>query len=173
MKVFSGYLSDRFGKRKPLILLGYGLAAASKPLFPLAAGLFPVLGARFADRIGKGLRGAPRDALIADVTPAALRGRAFGLRQSMDTVGAFVGPILAIGLMIAFANDMRAVFWVAVIPAVLAVLCVVFWVREPAAAQGRQRHRSALPISSSSAAPIGASSRSAACSRWRASARRS
>ena len=136
VKVFSGYLSDRFGKRKPLILLGYGLAAASKPLFPLAAGLYPVRGARFADRIGKGLRGAPRDALIADVTPAALRGRAFGLRQSMDTVGAFVGPILAIGLMIAFANDMRAVFWVAAIPAVLAVLCVVFWVREPSAAKG-------------------------------------
>lgn len=133
VKVFSGYLSDKFGKRKPLILLGYGLGAVSKPFFPLAAGLLPVLAARFADRIGKGIRGAARDALIADVTPPGLRGRAFGLRQSMDTVGAFVGPVLAIGLMIVFANDMRSVFWVAVIPAVLAVLCVVFWVKEPVA----------------------------------------
>lgn len=133
VKVFSGYLSDKFGKRKPLILLGYGLGAASKPIFPLAAGLLPVLGARFADRIGKGIRGAPRDALIADVTPPELRGRAFGLRQSMDTIGAFVGPLLAIGLMILFANNMRAVFWVAVIPAALAVLCVVFLVKEPVA----------------------------------------
>lgn len=135
VKVFSGYLSDKFGKRKPLILLGYGLGGASKPFFPLAAGLLPVLGARFADRIGKGIRGAPRDALIADVTPPDLRGRAFGLRQSMDTIGAFVGPLLATGLMILFANDIRSVFWVAVIPAALAVLCVVFWVKEPVAAK--------------------------------------
>lgn len=133
VKVFSGYVSDKFGRRKPLILLGYGLGAASKPFFPLAAGLLPVLAARFADRIGKGIRGAPRDALIADVTPVDLRGRAFGLRQSMDTIGAFVGPLLAIGLMIMFANDMRSVFWVAVIPAALAVLCVIFWVKEPVA----------------------------------------
>jgi MFS family permease len=130
-KVFSGYVSDRIGRRKPLILLGYGLSAASKPLFPLAAGLLPILGARFADRIGKGIRGAPRDALIADVSPVEVRGRAFGLRQSMDTIGAFVGPFLAIGLMILFANDMRAVFWVALVPAVLAVLCVIVWVKDP------------------------------------------
>jgi MFS family permease len=132
-KVFSGWVSDRLGRRKPLILLGYGLAALSKPLFPLAAGALPVLAARFADRIGKGIRGAPRDALIADVTPAGIRGRAFGLRQSMDTVGAFAGPLIAIGLMLALANDIRAVFWIAVIPAVVAVLVVLFAVEEPAA----------------------------------------
>ena len=129
-KVFSGYISDRIGRRKPLILLGYGLGALSKPLFALAGTAPVVLGARFADRIGKGLRGAPRDALVADVTPAAIRGRAFGLRQSLDTVGAFAGPLLAIGLMAAFANDMRLVFWVAVVPAILAVLCVIFAVEE-------------------------------------------
>jgi MFS family permease len=116
-KVFSGWVSDRLGRRKPLILLGYGLAALSKPLFPLAAGAVPVLAARFADRIGKGIRGAPRDALIADVTAPEIRGRAFGLRQSMDTVGAFAGPLIAIALMLVLANDIRAIFWIAVIPA--------------------------------------------------------
>lgn len=131
-KVFSGYLSDRIGRRKPLILAGYGLAAITKPLFALAQGAGVVLAARFADRIGKGLRGAPRDALVADVTPPALRGRAFGLRQSMDTVGAFIGPLLAVGLMILFRDDMRLVFWVAVVPAVVSALVVVLWVREPA-----------------------------------------
>jgi MFS family permease len=135
-KVFSGWLSDRLGRRKPLILVGYGLAALSKPLFPLAAGAVPVLAARFADRIGKGIRGAPRDALIADVTPAAIRGRAFGLRQSMDTAGAFAGPLIAIGLMLVLANDIRAVFWIAVIPAAAAVLLVLFAVEEPPAAAG-------------------------------------
>ncbi len=131
-KVFSGYISDRIGRRKPLILLGYGLGALSKPLFALAGTAPVILGARFADRIGKGLRGAPRDALVADVTPQAVRGRAFGLRQSLDTVGAFAGPLLAIGLMAAFANDMRFVFWLAVIPAVVAVLLVIFGVEERA-----------------------------------------
>jgi MFS family permease len=124
-KIFSGWLSDRIGRRKPLILLGYGLAALSKPLFPLAHSAACVLGARFADRIGKGLRGAPRDALVADVTPGGIRGRAFGLRQAMDTVGAFAGPLAAVALMLLFANDMRAIFWVAVIPAILSVLLVV------------------------------------------------
>ena len=129
-KVFSGYASDRIGRRKPLILLGYGLAAVSKPLFPLAGGALPLLAARFADRVGKGIRGAPRDALVADVTPPEIRGRAFGLRQALDTIGAFVGPLLAIGLMILFSNDMRAVFWVAVVPAFLAVLCALLWVED-------------------------------------------
>lgn len=130
VKVFSGYISDRVGKRKPLILLGYGLAALSKPLFPLAGSAVTVLGARFADRIGKGLRGAPRDALIADVTLPEARGRAFGLRQALDSVGAFVGPALAIGLMITFANDIRKVFWIAIIPAVLALLIIAFAVSD-------------------------------------------
>lgn len=129
-KVFSGYLSDRLGKRKPMILLGYGLGALSKPVFALAGSASVVMGARLADRIGKGLRGAPRDALVADVTPPEIRGRAFGLRQSLDTVGAFAGPLLAIGLMVVFANDMRMVFWVAVIPALLAVACVMFGVED-------------------------------------------
>ncbi len=139
VKVFSGYISDRLGKRKPLILLGYGLGALSKPLFPLAAGLLPVLIARFSDRIGKGIRGAPRDALVADVTPPEIRGRAFGLRQSMDTIGAFLGPVFAIGLMVAFSNDMRAVFWIATIPAVLAVFCVLFWVEDSTSSKGTAR----------------------------------
>jgi MFS family permease len=133
-KVFSGWLSDKMGRRKPLILLGYGLAALSKPLFPIAGGAVPVLAARFADRIGKGIRGAPRDALIADSTPPAILGRAFGLRQSMDTVGAFAGPLLAIGLMLLLANDIRSVFWIAVIPAAIAVSIVLFAVEEAAPA---------------------------------------
>ncbi len=131
-KIFSGYVSDRMGRRKPLILLGYGLGALSKPLFALAVGPLAVLAARFADRIGKGLRGAPRDALIADVTPLEIRGKAFGLRQALDTAGAFTGPLLAIALMALFANNMRAVFWVAIIPAILAVVCVLVGVEDRA-----------------------------------------
>lgn len=131
-KLFSGWLSDRSGRRKPLILLGYGLAGLSKPLFPLATGAIPILGARFADRIGKGIRGAPRDALIADVTPERLRGRAFGLRQSLDTAGAVIGPLLALGLMLLLAGDMRLVFWAAVVPAMIAVLLIVFGVEDRA-----------------------------------------
>lgn len=142
-KVFSGYISDRIGRRKPLIVLGYGMAALTKPLFAIAQGAGPVLGARFADRIGKGLRGAPRDALIADVTPEAIRGRAFGLRQSMDTVGAFVGPLLAIGLMMALANNMRLVFWIAVLPALISAAIAIVWVREPA---GQLRAAPRTPI---------------------------
>jgi len=134
-KVFSGYLSDRLRKRKVLILIGYGLAAVTKPLFALAGSPAVVFGARFADRIGKGLRGAPRDALVADVTPPEIRGRAFGLRQSLDTIGAFAGPLLAIGLMAILANDMRMVFWIAVIPAALAVACVLFGVEDAPAAR--------------------------------------
>lgn len=129
-KMFSGYISDRIGRRKPLILLGYGLGAMSKPLFAIAAGPMPVLGARFADRIGKGLRGAPRDALVADVTPIEIRGRAYGLRQALDTVGAFLGPMAAIALMFALADNMRAIFWIALIPALLSVLLVIFGVGE-------------------------------------------
>ena len=129
-KVFSGYLSDRMGRRKPLILIGYGLGALSKPLFALAGTAPVIMGARFADRIGKGLRGAPRDALVADVTPPEIRGRAFGLRQSIDTLGAFLGPLIAIAAMAAFSNDMRAVFWLAVIPAGFAVVLVLVGVED-------------------------------------------
>ena len=132
-KVFSGYLSDRLGRRKPLILFGYGLAAVSKPLFAIATAPGFVLFARFADRIGKGIRGAPRDALVADLTPEAIRGRAYGLRQALDTAGAFIGPLLAIALMAFFADNMRAVFWTALIPAALAVACVLFGVEDKAA----------------------------------------
>lgn len=131
VKVFSGALSDRWGKRKSLTLLGYGLAAVTKPLFPLAGSAATVFAARFIDRIGKGIRGAPRDALVADYTTPAQRGAAYGLRQSLDTIGAFVGPLLAIALMMVFANDVRAVFWVAVIPAAIAVTILWLAVKEP------------------------------------------
>jgi MFS family permease len=131
VKLFSGAISDRLGRRKPIVVLGYGLAALSKPLFPLAASVPLVLGARFMDRVGKGIRGAPRDALIADVTPEGARGAAYGLRQALDTVGAMLGPLAAIGLMLALANDVRSVLWWAVVPAVLAVVVLVLFVKEP------------------------------------------
>ena len=132
-KMFSGALSDYFGKRKALVVLGYGLGAISKPLFALATSVPWVLTARFMDRIGKGVRGAPRDALVADITPAEIRGAAYGLRQSLDTVGAFMGPLLGVALMIAFAGDFRTVFWFAVIPAFLCVALLIAGVREPVA----------------------------------------
>lgn len=131
-KIFSGVLSDKFGRRKPLVLLGYGLAALSKPLFPLATSSSSVLLARFADRIGKGIRGAPRDAMVADATPPEIRGAAFGLRQALDTAGALLGPLAAIGLMLLFAGNVRYVFWVAVVPALVAVVALLFGVEEPA-----------------------------------------
>lgn len=131
-KLVSGRLSDRQQRRKPWILLGYGMAALSKPLFPLAQGMLPILGARFVDRIGKGIRGAPRDAMIADETPPELRGAAYGLRQALDTVGGTIAPLLAIGLMILFADDIRLVFWVAAIPAFLSFLFAWTMLREPA-----------------------------------------
>ena len=131
VKVFSGMLSDYLGKRKWLAVTGYALAAFTKPVFALASSTGAIMSARVLDRIGKGIRGAPRDALMADLAPIGLRGAAFGLRQSLDTVGAFVGPLLAAGLMLLWANDFRAVFWVAVIPAFLAVALLVFGVREP------------------------------------------
>jgi MFS family permease len=131
VKLFSGAISDRLGRRKPIVLAGYGLAALSKPLFPLAASLPLVLGARFMDRVGKGIRGAPRDALIADVTPEGARGAAYGLRQALDTVGAILGPLAAMGLMFLLANDVRSVLWWAVVPAVLAVIVLVVFVKEP------------------------------------------
>jgi MFS family permease len=130
-KVFSGALSDRIGKRKLLVGIGYGLAAITKPVFPLAGTAWEVLAARFVDRIGKGIRDAPRDALIADITPPAIRGASYGIRQALDTVGGFAGPLLAVALMALYANDFRAVFWWALVPAALAVLLIVVGVREP------------------------------------------
>lgn len=152
-KIFSGWLSDRLGRRKVLAVLGYGLGALSKPIFPLAITPYEVLGARFADRIGKGMRGAPRDALVADVTPGHLRGAAFGLRQSLDTVGAFIGPLAAIGLMSLLDDNIRAVFGYAAIPAAIAVLLLVFGVEEPR--DGRAKHEARSPIRWSEVQRIG------------------
>ena len=139
LKVCSGVISDWFGRRKPLAVLGYGLGAATKPLFALASGPGLIFTARLLDRVGKGIRGAPRDALVADIAPPEQRGAAFGLRQSLDTVGAFVGPLLAVALMLLWANDFRAVFAVAVVPALLAVLLLMVGVREPARPAGAAR----------------------------------
>jgi MFS family permease len=141
MKVFSGVMSDRLGKRKALVVIGYGLAAITKPMFALAPTIGWVLTARFADRIGKGIRGAPRDALIADITPPHLRGAAYGLRQSLDTAGAFIGPLAAIALMALFADDIRMVLWFAAIPAILAV-ALLAGVKEP---ETRAAHSAARP----------------------------
>ena len=135
VKVFSGALSDYLGKRKGLALFGYTVGALTKPLFALAPSMGVVLAARLIDRVGKGVRGAPRDALVADITPPQFRGAAFGLRQSLDTVGAFLGPLIAVGLMLLWANDFRAVFWVAVVPGVMAVALLLVGVSEP------RRHR--------------------------------
>lgn len=131
-KVFSGAVSDRLGKRKVLAVCGYGLGALTKPVFPLAGTLGWLVGARFIDRIGKGIRGAPRDALVADITPAELRGAAFGLRQTLDTIGAFLGPLLAIAVMWLTTGSFQTVFWIAVIPAFLAVFVLIAYVKDPA-----------------------------------------
>jgi MFS family permease len=135
-KVLSGALSDRIGKRKLLVGIGYALSAITKPVFPLAGTAWEVLAARFVDRIGKGIRDAPRDALVADITPPAIRGAGYGIRQALDSVGSFAGPLLAIALMALYANDFRAVFWWATVPAVLAVLLIVIGVREPDGIKG-------------------------------------
>lgn len=131
IKVFSGVLSDYLGKRKGLAMLGYGLGALSKPLFAMAGSSGMVFSARMIDRVGKGIRGAPRDALVADVTPSEIRGAAYGLRQSLDTVGAFLGPLLAVGLMLLWNNDFHTIFWVAVIPGVLSIALLWFGLSEP------------------------------------------
>ncbi len=131
IKVFSGALSDYWGKRKPLAVLGYGLGAFSKPLFALATSSGWIITARLLDRVGKGIRGAPRDALVADIAPPELRGAAFGLRQSLDTVGAFLGPTLAVAFMLLWNDNFRAVFWVATVPAFMCVALLVWGVKEP------------------------------------------
>jgi MFS family permease len=137
-KVFSGYLSDVVRRRKPLVVLGYGLAALTKPIFPLAQSFAWVVFARLLDRVGKGIRGAPRDALIADITPAELRGASYGLRQALDTIGAVAGPLLAIGAMLWLADNFRLVFWLAVVPAFAAVALLMFGVSEPESAASRE-----------------------------------
>ena len=139
VKVFSGVLSDYLGKRKVLAVFGYSLGALSKPLFAIAPTVGVVFAARILDRVGKGVRGAPRDALVADIASAEVRGAAFGLRQSLDTVGAFLGPLLAVSLMLHWDNNFRAVFWVAVIPGIIAVALLLFGVREPELHVGKKR----------------------------------
>lgn len=143
-KIFSGALSDWLGKRKGLAALGYGLAAFTKPVFPLAPSLSWLIAARFIDRVGKGIRGAPRDALVADLSPPEVRGASFGLRQSLDTIGAFLGPLLAILLMFWTANNFQAVFWLAVIPAIFAFGLITLAVEEPGRPAGRRQVKSPL-----------------------------
>lgn len=145
-KIFSGALSDWLGKRKLLAAIGYGLAAFTKPIFPLAPTVGWLVTARFVDRIGKGIRGAPRDALVADISPAHLRGASFGLRQSLDTIGAFIGPLLGIGLMWWTADNFKAVFWFAVIPAFLALALIIFAVREPDRPQGLRKIKNPISL---------------------------
>lgn len=141
IKVFSGPLSDWWGKRKPLVLLGYSMGAISKPLFALAPTPLLVLGARLFDRTGKGIRGAPRDALVADTAPPELRGEAFGLRQSLDTVGAFLGPLLAILLMSLTSGNYRLIFWIAVVPGILSVIVLIYGVKEPEEKKTQEQKR--------------------------------
>ncbi len=145
-KIFSGALSDRLGRRKELAALGYGLAAFTKPIFPLAPTIGWLVAARFIDRVGKGIRVAPRDALVADISPPELRGACYGLRQALDTVGAFLGPLLGIGLMALFADDFVSVFWMAVIPGFLAFGLIVFAVREPARPPAARAVRNPLSL---------------------------
>jgi len=131
IRVFSGTVTDYLRRRKFVLVLGYALGAITKPVIPLATSIFWVFGAHFVDRIGKGMRGAPRDALVADIAPPALRGAAYGLRQTLDSIGSFVGPTLALLLMLLLADNIRAVMWIATIPASLSVLVLVFYLREP------------------------------------------
>lgn len=151
VKVFSGTLSDYLGRRKPLALFGYALGGLTKPLFAVSTGIGMVLAARLVDRIGKGIRGAPRDALVADITPPHLRGAAFGLRQSLDTVGAFLGPLLAVALMLLWTDDFRAVFWVAVVPGLMAVALLQFGVQEP---ESSKVHKGINPITAKNLARL-------------------
>ncbi len=145
-KVFSGALSDWLGKRKLLAAIGYGLAAFTKPVFPLANSVAWLVAARFVDRVGKGIRGAPRDALVADITPPEVRGASFGLRQTLDTIGAFLGPLIAIAVMWLTADNIPAVFWVAVIPGFLSFALIAFGLREPERQTRDRRVRSPLSI---------------------------
>ena len=173
-KVFSGAVSDWLGRRKLLALVGYGLAAFTKPVFPLATSVGWLVAARFVDRVGKGIRGAPRDALVADLSPPELRGASFGLRQSLDTVGAFLGPLAAIGLMLLTANNFQAVFWIAVIPGFVAFALMGFAVTEPERPGGLRRvaFRCTATRSAGYRRCSGSWWRSPRCSRLPGSARR-
>lgn len=145
IKVFSGVLSDYLGKRKNVVLFGYAMGALTKPIFAMATGIGMIFTAKIIDRVAKGIRSAPRDAMIADLTPRAILGSAFGLRQSLDTVGAIVGPLLAIGLMMLWVNDFKAVFWVAVIPGALAALLFAIGIKEPVR-QAEQEHKNPIHL---------------------------
>jgi MFS family permease len=153
VKVFSGVLSDYLGKRKFLVVFGYALAAFSKPVFPLATSISWVFAARFVDRIGKGIRGAPRDALVADITPPPLRGAAYGLRQALDSVGAFLGPLLALLFMAWFANDIKAAMWIAVVPAFITVALLIVYVREPERPHAEAQLRAPLTLADAKRLP--------------------
>ena len=154
IKVFSGALSDYLGKRKFLLVLGYALAAFTKPVFPLATSVNWVFTARFVDRVGKGIRGAPRDALVAEITPPQMRGAAYGLRQALDSVGALIGPLLAVALMMGFANDIRKVMWVAVGPAFIAVALLLIYVREPERATADGPAKAPLTLADAKRLPL-------------------
>jgi MFS family permease len=153
-KLFSGVIADRFRRPKLLAILGYGLSALSKPLFPLASGLGLLIGARITDRIGKGIRGAPRDALVAEISPSEIRGACYGLRQGLDSVGAFLAPLLAIGFMLLTADNYRIVFWIAAVPALLAVVLLMTGVREPEASVSDTTTSPPFPLSLSSLAQL-------------------
>jgi MFS family permease len=155
VKVFSGAVSDYFGRRKLPMILGYALAAFTKPVFPLATSIGWVFAARFVDRVGKGVRGAPRDALVADITPPSMRGAAYGLRQALDSAGALAGPLAAVALMAWLANDVRAVLWAGVVPAFLAVAVLTVYVREPERAPTTGRARRPLALADAGRLPPG------------------
>jgi len=154
MKVFSGALSDYLGKRKALVVFGYALGAITKPIFPLAPTVAWVFAARFTDRVGKGIRGAPRDALVADITPKPMRGAAYGLRQSLDSLGALLGPLLAVGFMVWFANDIRRAMWFAVLPAFVTVAVLLIYVREPERAAEDGATRKPLTLGDAKRLPL-------------------
>lgn len=153
-KVFSGAISDYLGKRKLLAVIGYGLAAVTKPVFPLAISINWVFAARFTDRIGKGIRGAPRDALVADIAPIELRGAAYGFRQSLDSVGAFIGPLIALAFMAWLANDIRMVLWIAVVPAFIAVALLIFGVHDPESTKKNSGVRNTLTLTDAKRLPL-------------------
>lgn len=154
MKVFSGALSDYLGRRKALMVFGYALGAFTKPIFPLAPTVAWVFAARFTDRVGKGIRGAPRDALVADITPGPMRGAAYGLRQALDSLGALLGPLLAVGFMVWFANDMRKAMWFAALPAFVTVLVLLIYVREPERAAGAGAVRKPITLHDAKRLPL-------------------